>query len=60
MTDSYFENVSNLTDTTYVTSAITQVDKYDLVDDVDLSFAINGEAYIAALPFFTQTFEITE
>ena len=60
MTDSYFESVSNLTDTTYVTSAITQVDKYDLVDDVDLSFAIDGEAYVAALPFFTQTFEITE
>ena len=60
MTDSYFEKVSNLENTTYVTSAITQVDRYDLVDDVDLSFAIDGEAYVAALPFFTQTFEITE
>lgn len=60
MTDSYFENVSNLADNIYFKSTITQVDKYDLVDDVDLSFAIDGEAYIAALPLFTQTFEITE
>lgn len=60
MTDSYHTAVSTDDDTTYVTSAITQVDKYDLVDDVDLSFAIDGEAFIASLPFFTQTFEITE
>lgn len=60
MTDSYYTSLSTDDDTTYVASMMSQIDKFDLVDDVALSIVAEGDSYIAALPYFTQVYEITD